>query len=66
MIDRETQLKLRDKDKEIDELHVLIDTLQTNLRSALTYLNEEQANEITKVPSMKWCIGWTPNDERAT
>ena len=62
MTDKETQLKLLNKGKEIKELHVLIDTLQTNLRSALTYLNEEQLNEITKVPSMKWCMRWNSKD----
>ena len=50
------------QEMEIKELHVLIDTLQTNLRSAISYLSEEQAEEIKKVPSMKWCVDWTPKN----
>ena len=50
------------QEMEIKELHVLIDTLQTNLRSAISYLSEEQAEEIKKVPSMKWCVDWSPKN----
>ena len=62
MTDREIKKQLFNKEKEIKELHVLIDNLQTNLRSAISYLSEEQAKEIIKVPSMKWCVDWSPKD----
>tara|TARA_R100001509_G_scaffold145608_1_gene102307 strand:- start:386 stop:583 length:198 start_codon:yes stop_codon:yes gene_type:complete len=62
MSNRELERKLLSKDQEIKELHVLVDTLQTNLRSALSYLDENQVKEIKRVPSMKWCVEWSPKD----
>lgn len=50
-------MKLR---KENEELKVLIDTLQTNLRSAVSCLNEKDKDSITKVQSYKWCSSWKP------
>ena len=50
------------KEKQIAELHVLIDTLQANLRSASSYLTEEQKKEIN-TPSYKWCINWKPEND---
>jgi len=47
----------RDPEKYIAELYVLIDTLQTNLRTVSSYLNEEQKKEIN-IPSYRWCIEW--------
>tara|TARA_R100001443_G_scaffold116436_1_gene136858 strand:- start:192 stop:386 length:195 start_codon:yes stop_codon:yes gene_type:complete len=61
-MDRELKRELLNKDQEIQELHVLIDTLQTNLRSVLSYLDEDQAKEIKRVPSMKWCVEWSPEN----
>ena len=61
-MDRELKRELVNKDHEIQELHVLIDTLQTNLRSVLSYLDEDQAKEIKRVPSMKWCVEWSPEN----
>ena len=61
-MDRELKRELLNKDHEIQELHVLIDTLQTNLRSVLSYLDEDQAKEIKRVPSMKWCVEWSPEN----
>ena len=49
--------ELAQKEKQIAELHVLIDTLQTNLRTASSYLTEEQKKEIN-TPSYRWCIQW--------
>ena len=51
--------ELAQKEKQITELHVLIDTLQTNLRTASSYLTEEQKKEIN-TPSYQWCIQWIP------
>lgn len=61
-MDRELKRELLNKDHEIQELHVIIDTLQTNLRSVLSYLDEDQAKEIKRVPSMKWCVEWSPEN----
>lgn len=56
------------KDKEIttlikqrDDLYVLIDTLQTNLRSAVSRIPADRVDEITKTPSYKWVINWRPS-----
>tara|TARA_Y100000296_G_scaffold76125_1_gene96483 strand:- start:889 stop:1086 length:198 start_codon:yes stop_codon:yes gene_type:complete len=51
--------ELTQKEKQIAELHVLIDTLQTNLRAASSYLTKEQKKEIN-TPSYRWCTAWTP------
>ena len=56
-------LRLIGKDKQISELYVLIDTLQTNLRSATSHLSPEDEEKITKVQSYKWCINWRQGDE---
>ena len=62
-----TEKKLRldayNKEKQIRELYTLVDTLQTNLASAVTYLNEEHMKTITNVPSYKWCMDWKEGDE---
>jgi hypothetical protein len=50
------------KQKEIADLHVLIDTLQTNLRSVTSYLTEEQKKEVN-TPSYRWCIQWKPKND---
>lgn len=44
--------------KEREDLLVLIDTLQTNLRAATSYLNDEQRCEIESVQSYKWSLNW--------
>jgi len=51
--------ELAQKERQIAELHVLIDTLQTNLRTAASYLTEEQKKEIN-TPSYRWCTQWIP------
>jgi hypothetical protein len=57
------KLELNDKLKQISELYVVIDTLQTNLMAAVSYLNEEQKAEVEN-HSYKWCSAWRPGDER--
>lgn len=63
-----TEKKLRldayNKEKQIRELYTLVDTLQTNLASAVTYLNEEDRKKIVNVPSYKWCKNWKEGDEK--
>jgi len=49
---------INDRDKEIDDLLVLIDTLQTNLRSAVSQIDPDKAKTITEVQSFKWSLNW--------
>ena len=58
------KLELMKKDKQIADLYVLIDTLQTNLRSAVSQIKEEDRGKITGVQSDKWCINWRQGDEK--
>ena len=62
--DKKYTLELIRKDKQISELYVLIDTLQTNLRSAVSQIKEEDKGKITGVQSYKWCINWRQGDEK--
>ena len=57
------QLELNNKTKQITELYVVIDTLQTNLRSAASYLGETEMAAVNN-HSYKWCINWRPGDEK--
>ena len=41
------QLEILKRDKQIQELYVLIDTLQTNLRAATSQLDESTKEKIT-------------------
>ena len=45
--------------KEIADLHVLVDTLQTNLRSMALLADDD---DIVNTPSYKWCVNWRPGD----
>ena len=51
------------KDRQIADLYVVIDTLQTNLRSAISYLDEKEMNAVNN-HSFKWCMNWKPGDEK--
>jgi|TARA_B110000495_G_C22725053_1_gene425734 hypothetical protein len=62
--DTKYTLELIRKDKQISELYVLIDTLQTNLRSSVSRIKEEDRGEITSVQSYKWCMNWKQGDEK--
>tara|TARA_R100000152_G_C6587841_1_gene49364 strand:- start:63 stop:260 length:198 start_codon:yes stop_codon:yes gene_type:complete len=58
------KLELMKKDKQIADLYVLIDTLQTNLRSAVSQIKEEDKGKITGAQSYKWCMNWRQGDEK--
>lgn len=58
MKDRQLLLKINKLEKEVEELLVVIDTLQTNLRSAVNNLDAKSKKEITGVQSFKWCSAW--------
>tara|TARA_R100000908_G_C3753608_1_gene147961 strand:- start:1322 stop:1552 length:231 start_codon:yes stop_codon:yes gene_type:complete len=64
-------LELRKKDDKINDLLVLVDTLQTNLKNLELHLIEEEKllkvviekshnknKEVLSVPSLKWCKNW--------
>jgi hypothetical protein len=56
------QFQIQQKDREIADLLVIIDTLQTNLRSASTYIPEEKIQEV-KTQSYLWSLNWRPGDQ---
>ena len=56
-------LELIKKDKQIADLYALIDTLQTNLRTTVSYLSEEDKQQVVNVQSYKWCSNWKQGDE---
>ena len=62
MENKKLLLQINKKDKKINELLVLIDTLQTNLRSAVSHIPKEDKGKIINVQSYKWCINWRPSD----
>ena len=62
MENKKLLLQINKKDKKINELLVLIDTLQTNLRSAVSHIPEKDKGKITNVQSYKWCINWRPSN----
>lgn len=63
MNEKQLQFEIMKRDKQIQDLYVLIDTLQTNLRSASNLLNEENKDKIVNVQSFKWCMNWRAGDE---
>lgn len=64
MNEKKLQFEIMKRDKQIQDLYVLIDTLQTNLRSASNLLDEENKNKIVNVQSFKWCMSWRAGDEK--
>ena len=63
MTEKQLQYELMKKDKQIADLYVVIDTLQTNTRSVSSYLNEDKKNEI-ETQSFKWCMSWKQGNEK--
>jgi len=61
--EKNLRLDVHNKEKQILDLYALVDTLQTNLASAVTYLNEEDKKTVINVPSYKWCTNWKQGDE---
>jgi hypothetical protein len=64
MNERQLKLEIHNKDKQISDLYALIDTLQTNLRTATYYIPEEDKEKVTNVQSYKWCMNWQQGDEK--
>lgn len=61
--EKKLRLDVNNKQKQIYDLYALVDTLQTNLASAVTYLNEEDKQKVISIPSYKWCTNWKQGDE---
>lgn len=64
MSERQLRLTIHNQEKQISDLYALIDTLQINLRTATSYLSEEDKNQVVNVQSYKWCINWRQGDEK--
>ena len=58
---KQLQKEIIDQKSQIADLLVLIDTLQTNLRSATSVIPEEKKASIVDVQSYKWSLNWRPN-----
>ena len=56
--------QVQEQIKQINELYVVIDTLQANLRSAVSEIKPEDQKKIINVQSYKWCINWKAGDEK--
>ena len=61
MNEKELRKKIIDQSLEIEELLVLIDTLQTNLRSAVSCIPEKDREQVENTRSFKWCLEWRKN-----
>lgn len=55
--------EIRNLESRIENLYVLINTLQTNLESILTYVDKDKLLEL-ETPSLKWCRNWKEGDEK--
>lgn len=65
MSEKQLLSQINQQQKEISELYVVIDTLQANLRSAVSQIREiDQKKKITNVQSYKWCSNWKQGDEK--
>ena len=64
MSQEEISLKkqLFQKEKQVKDLYVLIDTLQANLRSAVSCIEPDKKEEM-ETPSFKWVMNWKAGDE---
>jgi hypothetical protein len=58
--EKKLNMQIKKLENENSELKVLIDTLQTNLRSAVSQLDENKKESIIGVQSYKWCVNWRP------
>lgn len=64
MSEKQLLLQISNQQKQIAELYVVIDTLQTNLRSSVSYLSNKDEEKIVNVQSYKWCTNWKQGDEK--
>lgn len=55
---KELLKQIHNLQKEREDLLVLIDTLQTNLRTATSCLDNDKRAQIESVQSFKWSLNW--------
>ena len=55
---KQLELKIHNLQREREHLLVLIDTLQTNLRAAVSHLSDEDRKKVEGVQSFKWSLNW--------
>lgn len=55
---RELEKQIHNLQREREDLLVLIDTLQTNLRAAVSHLSDEDRSKVESVQSFKWSLNW--------
>ena len=60
---KDCRREIRSLESRIGNLYVLINTLQTNLESALTYIDKNRFLEL-ETPSLKLCRNWKQGDEK--
>lgn len=58
----ELSRRIQQLQRERQELLVVIDTLQTNLRSCMSMLPDDARDQVTQVRSYQWCIDWSEHD----
>ena len=64
MEDKKLNLEIHNLKNQIKDLYVLIDTLQTNLRTATSYLKKDEKDKVVNAQSYKWCMNWKQGDEK--
>ena len=65
MSEKQLRFTIKQQQDQMNELYVLIDTFQTNMRSCCSYLNKKELDEVS-TRSFKWCMNWKPGDEKQT
>lgn len=55
---RELEKQIHNLQREREDLLVLIDTLQTNLRAAVSHLSDDDREKVENVQSFKWSLNW--------
>lgn len=60
---KQLELKIHNLQREREDLLVLIDTLQTNLRAAVSHLSDEDRKKVEGVQSFKWSLNWRAENQ---
>jgi len=55
----ELSRRIQQLQRERQELLVVIDTLQTNLRSCTSMLTDDARDQVTQARSYQWCVDWS-------
>jgi hypothetical protein len=60
---RELKKQIHNLQREREDLLVLIDTLQTNLRAATSHLSDDDRAKVENVQSFKWSLNWRQDQQ---